>query len=71
MEILAAQAWLQQAVQVRLPGCSVACGTPEHLGQCGKRGRGNVGDGGDRAVLPSGFSHKAAHSDHEGVFIYG
>lgn len=43
MEILAAQAWLQQAVQVKLPGCSVACGTPEHLGQCGKRGRGKCG----------------------------
>lgn len=43
MEILAAQAWLQQAAQVRLPGCSVACGTPEHLGQCGERGRGECG----------------------------
>lgn len=43
MEILATQAWLQQAVQVRLPGCSVACGTPEHLGQCGERGRGECG----------------------------
>lgn len=40
------------ATQVRLPGCLVACGAPEHLGQCGKHGWGIVGDGGDRATLP-------------------
>lgn len=40
------------AIQVRLPGCLVACRAPEHLGQCGKHGWGIVGDGGDRATLP-------------------
>lgn len=40
------------AMQVKLPGCLVACGAPEHLGQCGKHGWGIVGDGGDRATLP-------------------
>lgn len=40
-------------------------------GDAGNMGGGIVDDGDDRAAQPSSFSHVAAHSDHEGVFIYG
>lgn len=56
------------AAQVWLSGCLVVCGTPKHLGQCGKHRRGIVGDGGNRAMLPTDFSLLGAHSHHEALF---
>lgn len=57
------------AVEVSASGCSVECDTPCSWGNAGEIG----GDGGngDGAASPSGLSHTAAHSQHEGLIIYG
>lgn len=68
-----ANCWCVAAVaaQVSVSGCSVECDAPCSWGDSGEDKRVGAGGGGVGVASPSGLSHTAAHSQREGLYMYG
>lgn len=68
-----ANCWCVAAVaaQVSASGCSVECDAPCSWGDSGEDRRVGAGGGGVGVASPSGLSHTAAHSQREGLYMYG